>query len=82
SKDDVVRTLIQNGADVNARNQGQSTPLHLFFDKRPTLRTPDAKCLRVLLENGADVDAVDDEGRTPYQLASSEGYGEMAQSLL
>ncbi|KAI9436840.1 ankyrin repeat-containing domain protein [Lactarius indigo] len=82
SKDDVVRTLIQNGADVNARNQGQSTPLHLFFDKRPTLRTPDAKCLRVLLENDADVDAVDDEGRTPYQLASSEGYGEMAQSLL
>ncbi|KAI9436836.1 ankyrin repeat-containing domain protein [Lactarius indigo] len=82
SKVGVLQTLIQNGADVNARNQGQSTPLHLFFDKRPTWKTPDADCLTVLLENGADVDAVDDKGRTPYQLASSNGYVKMAQSLL
>ncbi|KAH9069631.1 ankyrin repeat-containing domain protein [Lactarius deliciosus] len=79
----VVQTLIQNGADVNARDQGQSTPLHQIFYRRYKFSLQlDVDSLRLLLENGADVDAVDDEGWTPFQLASSGGYHEMAQLLL
>ncbi|KAH9069614.1 ankyrin repeat-containing domain protein [Lactarius deliciosus] len=87
SNGDVVQKLIQNGADVNARNQGQSTPLHQLFDLGLDHASDyssglNADSLRLLLENGADVDAVDDEGRTPFQLASSGGYHEIAQLLL
>jgi ankyrin repeat protein len=59
-----------------ANDENDETPLH-----EVSYWVPDAY-LRVLLENGADVDAEDDEGQTPFQIASSKGYHEMAQFLI
>ncbi|KAN0132161.1 hypothetical protein V8E53_009927 [Lactarius tabidus] len=58
--------------------ENDKTPLH----KPEVSYWVPKEYLRVLLENGADVDAEDDEGQTPFQIASSKGYHEMAQLLL
>jgi len=57
----LVRKLIDNGVDVNARNIYGSTPLH---------HAKYVKMAQLLLDNGADVRAKDAYGYTPLQLAS------------
>ena len=51
----VVELLIKYGADVNARNYKNETPLHLVTDENIT---------SVLIKNGADVDILDNNNRT------------------
>lgn len=58
-----VELLLSNGADVNAKNFNNITPLHLaalryFHDKNLEL-------IKVLLEYGADVNALDDSKMSP-----------------
>jgi ankyrin repeat protein len=63
--DQMVKTLIAAGADVNARNKFGDTPLHyasVFRNK---------EIIKVLLGAGADVNARDSGGHTPLWLASS-----------
>jgi hypothetical protein len=61
----VSRVLLAHGADVNARSDDLSTPLHVAANFGMV------EVVRVLLEHGASVGAEDGEGRTPFQLASS-----------
>ena len=77
---EVIRILIENGADVNA------TVRYIFFgDKTKYIErlgytpwmlavryNPNPEVLRVLIENGADVNSVDIYGYTPLMLAAEK----------
>ena len=55
----LVRELVQAGADPTITCEGGETPLHLAADQ------DNAESVRILVEQGADVNARDDEGNTP-----------------
>jgi ankyrin repeat protein len=61
----VVRLLIQNGADVTARDETNSTPLHLASSKGS------GETVDLLIRCGADVNAYDGRHLTPLHLAAS-----------
>jgi cell division protein FtsB len=53
---EIARLLLQNGADVNAKDRWDRTPLHdAAFQGQVDI-------LHLLVENGADLEAEDDEG--------------------
>ena len=61
-----VRLLLEAGADIHAKLQGDSkrpgqTPLHVAVDYQPE---HDYETVRLLIEAGADVNAAADDGRT------------------
>lgn len=61
---EMVRTLLEQGADPDLRGPGGQTPLHL------AARSDNATAVtRVLLEHGASPDATDRRGRTAADLA-------------
>ena len=70
-----MRMLLKHGADVNARKNDDTTPLHVAAQYWTLDGT------RVLLEHGADVGAEDDRGRTASQVAS-EGAHDSIMTLL
>ena len=72
---DVVRRLLEHGADPNPCEHNQSAPLH----QASSHRWPDVA--RLLLSYGARVDEKDDEGKTSLQVASEKGYHEIAKLL-
>ncbi|RIS72923.1 ankyrin repeat domain-containing protein [Mycobacteroides abscessus] len=55
--------LIANGADVNAREAENWTPLHF------AARTDSPEVVRLLLDSGADINAINGRGETPITLA-------------
>lgn len=64
-----VNLLIQNGADVNAKDTFRSwTPIHYaaFEDRKDVIR--------LLIEKGASVSARDDRGVTASEIADEQGY--------
>ena len=63
---DVVRLLLKHGADVNARTNYGSTPLHAAAAKGRV------EVVQVLLEHGAIVGAKDNGGETALQVASND----------
>ena len=68
--------LIASGADVNAKINGDWTPLHSAALENA------ADIARMLLENGADVNAKDDDGDTPLHQAAVENAADAARVLL
>ena len=58
-----VLELINNGADVNYRNQTLNTPLHLAAQHN------NSETAKILLENGAEINAKNDNEETPLHLA-------------
>jgi len=63
--DDELRKLIAKGQDVNAREDGNWTPLHFAANKNKV------DTVRILLDAGAEVDAVNNKGETPLLLSVS-----------
>jgi ankyrin repeat protein len=73
----MVRFLLNHNANPKARDNNQWTSLHHVASS-----SGDLNIARLLLEHGADIEAQDMDGRTAYQIALNEGYGEFAQLLL
>lgn len=67
-RDRIAFYLIENGANVNAKDDGGETPLHVvaheWSDKRKVITD-------YLIVNGADVNAKDHEGNTPLHIATT-----------
>ena len=62
---DVVRQLIDHGADVAAQDETKSTPLHL------AAFSASVEIVQMLIERGANVVAQDGSNVTPLHCASS-----------
>jgi ankyrin repeat protein len=67
--------LIECGADVNARQQNEATPLH------SAAFNGDADIAAQLLRAGADPAAANDAGKTPADVAAERGHEEVAALL-
>ncbi|KFA54499.1 hypothetical protein S40293_10062 [Stachybotrys chartarum IBT 40293] len=72
----LVRLLLDNGADVKAKDYTGRTPLSL------ALNNADETSVQLLLENGADIESRDDGGRTPLSLAAMTKNKAAVQLLL
>ena len=66
---EVVRLLLERGADVNAQDRHMKTPLHAAtsdgYRWAAEPHVASAEVIALLLENGAEVNARDGEKRTP-----------------
>ena len=71
----VVKKLIEEGADVNARGPRESTAL-LFAVGGGHLEV-----VKELVKSGADVDAQEATGWTPIRLAKEDGFKEIEDYL-
>ena len=60
-----MKYLVENGAQVNAKNKSNRTPL---FN---AVHTSNASIIKYLIEKGADVNVVDNSGDTPLLYAVS-----------
>src|ERR1700744_963557 len=72
---DIVRTLIENGAQVNVRQQAGVTPLH------SAAQNGNLELLILLLENGAETNIRMEGGKIPADLAKDKGFDEIAEIL-
>ena len=73
---DMVRLLLELGADPNICTNNHRTPLHQASSQGFL------EAARLLLSHGAKVDEKDVRGRTPFQLAASYGYVELTKLLV
>jgi uncharacterized protein len=75
-KKDVLRSLLQQKADVNVPQVDGTTALHW------AVRADDLEVADLLLRAGAKVSATNREGATPMQLAALNGSAAMIERLL
>ena len=72
---DVVRLLIEHGADLNVKQHGGWTPLHA------AAMHGDEALMELCLKYGADRTLKSDDGQTAADLAASKGFEELAKRL-
>jgi ankyrin repeat protein len=72
---EVVRLLVERGADVNARQQVGYTPL------MGAASSGREDLARLLLDHGADPALVNDEGKTAATIAREHGHGALGALL-
>ena len=75
-KIDTVKSLLERGVDVDARNASNETPLERAAAKG------EVDVVRLLIERGAEVDSRDDWGWTPLHESSRYGQLEVSRVLL
>ena len=73
---DIVKLLIDAGADVSLANNQSLTPLHSMA------RSGNKDIIKLLLDAGADINATDKEGRTPLLYTVHENKTEVSRYLL
>ncbi len=71
---EIVKLLLDKGADINAKNKRNSTPLHWAIH--------DETKVRLLVTRGADIHAKQIEGRTPLYQAAVLANGSAVVRLL
>ena len=72
---EVVKSFIDNGVDIEARNENGWTPLHV------TSILGHAEKTKLLIDAGADIDARNIIGQTPLDIATDRGCMEVAKLL-
>jgi ankyrin repeat protein len=73
---DLVSDLIALGADLDWRDRGNNTLLHIaVFHRRP-------KIVRMLIDAGAKLDVQDDNGWTPLYVSTFNSNPEIARMLV
>ena len=73
---DMVRRLLDMGAEISKANGGGNTPLHGAAYHGRT------EVVKLLLERGADADRRGNTGKTPLHSATRKGHREVLQLLL
>jgi ankyrin repeat protein len=71
----IVRMLIEKGAQVNVKQQAGATPLH------SAAQNGNLELLILLLENGAETNIRMEGGKLPTDLAREKGFEEIAEIL-
>eukprot|EP00057_Strongylocentrotus_purpuratus_P016589 XP_011671063.1 PREDICTED: ankyrin-3-like [Strongylocentrotus purpuratus] len=89
---DMVKLLVQHGADVDDVGEADRRPLHLAAGAKKDLakveaatrmsKLPDEGVVKFLLSKNADVNAEDSRGRTPLHIATLQGNTEAVFHLL
>ena len=74
-RNDIARTLIDHGADVNAKAENDLTPLHTAAARG------NLDSAKLLLEHGADINAISKDGKTPIAYAQERNHPEMVEFL-
>ena len=73
---EIVRMLLDKGADPNAKSQSGSTPLHTVAF------TGDRESLDVLMKHGADPAIKNNDGKTAAEIARERGHQEIVDLLI
>ncbi|WP_246038747.1 ankyrin repeat domain-containing protein [Wolbachia endosymbiont of Leptopilina clavipes] len=77
NQENVVKALLNKGADVNLRDKSESTPLHL------AIRKGNENIVNALLAvEGIDVNLRDKSESTPLHLAAEKGKMEIVEAIL
>lgn len=73
--EEIVRALVEQGADVNARQEGGFTPLH------GAAQNGQLSVVELLLQHGANPHAANDEGKTALEFARESGNEDVMRLL-
>ena len=73
---EIVKLLIENGADINKSNNDGWTSLYLAVNKRHL------EVIKLLIENGADINKSNNNGWTPLNIAANNGHLEIVKLLI
>ena len=76
---DDVKAAIQNGADVNAKNDKGNTALMMLLDSNSN---PDRNVIKALIVAGVNVNAKNNEGETALMFAVSNNHFDAAKLLI
>jgi uncharacterized protein len=74
-RNDIARTLIEHGADVNAKGDNDVAPLHTAAARG------NLESATLLLEHGADIGAVTKDGKTAISYAEERNHPDMVKFL-
>lgn len=74
-RNDIARTLIEHGANVNGKATNDLTALHTAAARG------NLESAKLLLEHGADVNAASTDGKTPLSYAEERNHPEMVEFL-
>ena len=78
----VLRQLLEAGADPNMKNKHNNLPLHLLAAKTVEKVEPVLAYIRVLLDSGVDIEATDGTEMTALAAATKNGSGRIVHLLL
>ena len=74
-RNDIARTLIEHGANVNAKAVNDLTALHTAAARG------NIEAAKLLLDHGADINAASTDGKTPLSYAEERNHPEMVHFL-
>ncbi|WP_025771383.1 ankyrin repeat domain-containing protein [Thioalkalivibrio sp. HK1] len=81
-RNDSISTLIDAGADVNAKNSDGDTPLHLVFLKNEWDVDDVIDTIHTLIDAGADINAQNNDGDTVLHIAARKGKADLIPLLI
>ena len=74
-RNDIARTLIEHGANVNGKAASDLTALHTAAARG------NIESAKLLLDHGADINATSTDGKTPLDYAQERNHPEMVEFL-